>query len=126
MPERYEIRAEATSSELVGDELMIINFDTSYFYGLNHTGRVAWDMLVSSPTADELADALAESFGVAREQTSSDVAAFLGSLSEAGLIMESGAGEPRSADFVIETQRDYEAPVVEQYERLEQLILSGE
>lgn len=71
-----------------GDDIVVLDVPQSVYFGLNRTGALLWRRLVddAGATVPELVDALAAGDGVPREQATTEVAAFLGDLREAGLL----------------------------------------
>ena len=78
-----------------GDRSVIFDPVSGAATVLNPTGSLLWDRLASASDADSLAGFLRERFGISDIAARADVDAFLASLKEAGLAVES-AGVPIS------------------------------
>jgi hypothetical protein len=58
---------------IVDDEAVIVNIETSYYYGLNQTGTLVWLLLVEAPhTLDAVAARLAQVYDIPLAQASAD------------------------------------------------------
>ena len=64
----------------VGSRAVLYNRDSREAVVLNPTGSWLWEQLASGRTADDLAAALQQRYGLSREQASQDVAHFLADL----------------------------------------------
>lgn len=126
MSTNYVIRAEDTSSQVVDGELLVINFETSFFYGLNRTATVVWNVLDSPRSASALAEILAGSFDADTETIGADIERLLSELVEEGLVVEEETAADGPGPTIDIAGGDWEPPSIERYERLDQLILSGE
>ena len=60
--------------------------DLESLYVLNEVGSRIWELLRAPTTADRIADVVVDEFAVSRECAAEDVAEFLDSLGERGLI----------------------------------------
>ena len=55
---------------------------------LNGTGRVIWDALANDTTEEAIVDCLLEEYEIDRETAARDVAAFVGTLRESGVLLD--------------------------------------
>ena len=55
-------------------------------YTLNEVGSLIWGMIDGRTTADQLANAICDTYEVTREEATKDLGEFLGALEAAGLI----------------------------------------
>lgn len=65
--------------------------DLEAVYTMGEVGRQIWDLIDGRRTTREIADAVAERWGIDFAQAVNDVEEFLGSLEEAGLATRTGA-----------------------------------
>jgi len=77
----------------IADETLIVPvtghvMDLGSIYVLNPVGARIWGLLCSPTTADQIAEIIADEFAVSPEDAAADVAEFLESLGERGLIQE--------------------------------------
>lgn len=62
--------------------------DLESLYVLNEVGSRIWELLRAPTTADRIADVVVDEFAVSRECAAEDVAEFLDSLGERGLVRQ--------------------------------------
>lgn len=72
----------------IGDEVVMMDMDSGFYFGLNTIGSAIWDKLASPITAHELVDLLTKEFSVERIVCESDTHEFLNQLLERGIIKE--------------------------------------
>lgn len=126
MLERYAVGADETASRVLDDEAVILDFGSGYYFGLNRTGTALWQLLQAAPrSAETLTRALATAHGVAADEVAPDVRLFLDRLVGDALASPTEADEPAAADLDPPVG-NYVAPTVERYEKLDDLMLSGE
>jgi hypothetical protein len=70
----------------VGDELVVLELSTSTYLTLNGSAKHLWIRLAEGATPGELTTTLTDRYPITVEQASSDVRAFLTSLSERELL----------------------------------------
>jgi hypothetical protein len=126
MDTAYVIRAEDTSSQVVEGELLVINFETSYYYGPNRTASAVWGLLGSPRSTAAITEVLAGPFKTDAETIRTEVGRLLNEFLEEGLVMEAGGATGVQAPTADIEGGGWERPSIERYERLDQLILSGE
>ena len=123
----HRIDEDAVSHRMVDGEAVVINLDTTVYYGLNRSASMVWERLAGGPaTDDELAEGLAAAFDLAPEVARADVADLLDRLHDEGLVTRADDGAGGAGGAWPAEAEAYVAPQVERYERLEQLMLSGE
>ena len=139
MTTRYLINSENAAWRIVDGEAVILSADTTHYYSLNRSGTFLWQLLLEQDlSVDELAAGLAEHSGQPTSEVAGEVATLIERLHSDQLILEEsngdgGAGRPVSelvAEVVagLETGADseYEHPVLQKFDTLEKLIVSGE
>jgi hypothetical protein len=84
--ETVKLRHDKIVWRQVGDEVMILDTDTSQYLSVNRTGTVLWPMLVEGCAKIQLVKALRENFEVDEAMAAADVNRFLSSLQELGLL----------------------------------------
>ena len=116
---------------VVDGEAVIVHADSSAYYGLNASGTFIWEAIASTPQAPEdIAARVSARYGLERNAVCADVEAFVASLGEEGLLLETaeavaalpGVPAPES----IHGPGRYEPPALAKFGELEQLVLSGE
>lgn len=83
--QRLQVPGNVAVRELDG-ELVLLNFDTESYYGLDEVGARMWEVLSQSPTIQAGVDQLLEEFDVDPERLRADVEALVGNLVEGGLV----------------------------------------
>ncbi|MEM7116769.1 MAG: lasso peptide biosynthesis PqqD family chaperone [Chloroflexota bacterium] len=68
------------------DELVMLNLESSHYYGLEAVGKFIWEQLAQSKTVAQLVDELLAEFKVERETCEQEVLLFLQDLAQEGLI----------------------------------------
>lgn len=74
----------------IGDEVVMMDMDSGFYFGLNTIGSAIWDKLASPITAHELVEVLINEYSVERIVCESDTHEFLNQLLERGIIKEVG------------------------------------
>lgn len=74
----------------IGDEVVMMDMDSGFYFGLNTIGSAIWDKLASPITANELVEVLMNEYSVERIVCESDTHEFLNQLLERGIIKEVG------------------------------------
>lgn len=74
MTERYAVNRGNARWRVVDGEVVVINVNNTYYYGLNQTGTFLWSLLSEADrTLDELVDEVAERYGQPEERVRPDV-----------------------------------------------------
>ncbi|HLV04712.1 PqqD family protein [uncultured Georgenia sp.] len=81
-----QLRSESITWREIDGELVILDTERSVYLTTNASGTHLAKLLTSERTADELADALVEQYGIDRETAVADVAAFVAQLQAKGLL----------------------------------------
>jgi hypothetical protein len=76
----------------VGDEVVVLDQRTDMYLGINDTGAVLWDLLVTGCRRGELVDRIVSRWGVSEDQAAGDVDDFLRGLRAEALLDEDDAG----------------------------------
>jgi PqqD family protein of HPr-rel-A system len=79
-------RADTLSTQSVGDELLILDQGAGKIHQLNETAALIWRKCEAGLSAEEVAQALAESYDIGEEAATKDVAATLEKLQALDLI----------------------------------------
>jgi hypothetical protein len=85
MNRRIEIPDSVLIRELQG-ESVLLNLDSESYFGLDEVGTRMWSALTTTPDTDAACAVLLKEYDVAPERLRDDLAAFIDSLAEAGLI----------------------------------------
>lgn len=79
----YHVHILASDLE---DELVMLNLESSHYYGLEAVGKFIWEQIRTPLTVAELVETLLAQFDVERETCEREVIAFLEELEQEGLI----------------------------------------
>lgn len=82
----HQIDAAQVHWRRAGDELLVLHLPSSRYLRLNASAGVLWEAVVEGATTEELQRRLVEAYGIGAEQAADDVAAFLASLRDGGLL----------------------------------------
>ena len=88
--ERYEKNGEIVTRRIAGEWILVPiasnvgNLDA--VFTMEEVGDFIWQRVDGRMTADEIVNALCQEYEVAHEQAATDVASFISSLEEAGLV----------------------------------------
>lgn len=83
--------AEHVVAKLVGEELVLLDYQEEVYYGLDPVGTRIWDLLAAGRTLGEIIDTLLAEYDVTRDQLAADVERVVGELERNGLVT-SGRG----------------------------------
>lgn len=86
MEERLRLRGAGLEWRTVEEEVLALDLPRESYLGVNRSGSKLWQILAEGATKEELAQALVDSYGIAHEDASRDVSAFLEALREQGLL----------------------------------------
>lgn len=84
---QLSLRPEALDWVDVEGEIVVLDTERSVYLGLNPEGVALWRMLAMGTTQQELESGLVNTFGITPARAESDVEAFLGRLTELGLLV---------------------------------------
>lgn len=105
------------------DEALLIDLTTGAYFSAVGAGAVAWSGAAAGQTAVEIAAMIAEQFSISTVDAERDVGAFLETLVTEGLLAERPADLVPEPVGAIVTTRAYQAPSLEKYTDLSDLIL---
>ena len=83
-------RSPRTAWRVIEGEAVILSLDTKAFRGLNPVGSRVWELIDGRRNVDEIVEAIAREFDVARERAAEDVRAFVRALLDRGLVTGEG------------------------------------
>ena len=121
----YALASDDLAVRVLDGEALVLDFATGYYFGLNGTGTALWQLLETAPrSASVLISAVATGYSLDADEVAPDVAHFLDGLVDGALVVT--VDQDGSTVAPIAVDGPYLAPVVERYEKLDDLILSGE
>jgi hypothetical protein len=87
-----KLRADNLMWRQVGNELMVLDTNSSEYLAVNKTGVALWPLLLAGATRAVLAEALVEHFQIDLATAASDAERFVSSLEDLGLLEPPPAG----------------------------------
>lgn len=77
--------AEEVVAKMVGDELVLLDYEREVYYGLDPIGARIWELLPTGALG-EIIDTLLDEYDVTREELSADVEALMTELETSRLV----------------------------------------
>src|SRR5688500_11270253 len=78
--------ADHVVAKLVGEELVLLDYEGEVYYGLDPVGARIWELLAAGRTLGEIIDTLLAEYDVTRDQLAADVERVVGELESNGLL----------------------------------------
>jgi hypothetical protein len=72
--------------QATGDEAVLLDLASEYYFGLNAVGKRAWQLLSADPSVKSAFNALQSEYDVDAAQLEGDLLALLQQLADAGLV----------------------------------------
>ena len=88
---KHSINHKEVAWKVVDDEAVIINNQTTFYYGLNKTGTFIWNLIAETPLdTKEIASQVSAHFGKTIPEVTNEVEDLLQHLKKESLILERG------------------------------------
>ena len=123
MTERYRVLGPTISHELVGDEVVIVSYESGAYYGLRGVGADIWVLTCARASVAEMAAALASRYQVTSDETLPQVVALIARLREEGLIGLCDDGVAGGETPALVGAPPFAPPELEKYSDLKDLLL---
>lgn len=132
---RYSIDQDNSAWRVVDGEAVLINAETTFYYGLNPSATRIWMLLLEEDlTAREIGDRLAPVYGRNPSEIIQGITGFLDELTAEKLLTaaESAAASQPAAQAATDPSGtsdlpgEWETPAITRYDTLEELIVCGE
>jgi len=130
---RYSIDQDNSAWRVVDGEAVLINAETTFYYGLNSTATQIWKLLLDEDlTANEIADRLAPVYARSPADITEGVNTFVEELTDEKLLtvadstVSSPSREPHAGLADGDEPGAWESPELTRYDTLEELIVCGE
>lgn len=82
----YKIDREKVFWRKVDDQLVVLNMDTGFYYTLDETAVIVWDLVIAGKDLQAITAGLTESYEVGARIAKKDAESLLGRLQKEGLI----------------------------------------
>ena len=121
---RFHSRDEEVASKVIDGEAIIINLANGIYYSMDKAGALVWELLQTGRSLEEVIDAVAGRYDVAREQGESNVRDLVQELVQENLIIPLENGTPAPAEREMEQQMrmPYEIPKLNIYRDMGDLL----
>jgi len=81
-----KLREDEVVWQDVDDDLVVLDLRSSTYFKLNGTGALLWDLLREPTSQQDLVEALMSKYGIDEDRATSDVDAFIDSLTQKKLL----------------------------------------
>lgn len=126
MHENYRINKPDVVSEEMGNEIVIINLETGYYYSLNETAALIWSLIAEKLSLQQIIDCIANNYSVGKETSTEDTKGFLVQLAKEALIVESnGTGSnEKNASYLINRKKvsRYQHPQIRKHSDIQEML----
>ena len=78
--------ADHVIAKLVGEELILLDYEEELYYGLDPIGTRIWELFGTGRTLGEIVDTLLAEYAVTREELAADVEKLVADLESNGLV----------------------------------------
>ena len=82
----YYIQNKEVIQSRIGDEIVMLDVESGFYFGLNSVASVIWDMMKEKVDFDTMVDALMNEFDIDRSTCESDTLELLGQMAEKKII----------------------------------------
>ncbi|MEM2842199.1 MAG: PqqD family protein [Thermoproteota archaeon] len=80
------LRGKAVAFRILGEETVIVNIDTGFYYTLNEVGTRIWQLLERGRSIKEIVRIVLEEYAVDEDKARKDVLEFINDLYKEGLV----------------------------------------
>jgi hypothetical protein len=128
-PSRYVPNRPAVIDETIDGEVVVIDLATGNYFSLVESAAVIWGALAGMPSVEEIGAELARVFDVDATRAARVAEDFVAELVREGLAVETDeapaadGGRPRPSQTVAAERKPFEAPRLEKYDDMQELIL---
>jgi hypothetical protein len=123
---RYITNRPTVVAEIFDDEAVVINMETGVYYSLEGSAGVAWSLLESGCTVEELAVGVASAYRSNSDELRADLGTFVEELLAETLLRAAAEDETGAEGAAIPARGDgahYAKPGIKKYEDLQDLLL---
>lgn len=104
-------------------EVMAVRNDTGTYYSMPGAAGFTWQALVAGAPVDEVSTLVAEAYGQPVAEVQDHVRGFVAQLLEAKLLLDEAPPQPGTAPPAPEGGAAYEAPTLQSYTDMQDLLL---
>jgi ABC-type transport system involved in Fe-S cluster assembly fused permease/ATPase subunit len=82
----YYIQNKEVIQSRIGDEIVMLDVESGFYFGLNSVASVIWEMMKEKVDLETMVDALMKEFDVDKSTCESDTLELLGQMAEKKII----------------------------------------
>ena len=120
----YELNAQKVVSETVDGESIIINLEKGNYYSLNQIGSEIWNFAITKNSNDSICEYISKRYEIDLETCRQSVDAFLNSLVDEGLLVESSEKSSVTIPEWTGAKETYITPAFERYDDMQEMLLA--
>jgi hypothetical protein len=122
--DRFRVNAPSVAWEDFDDEVIMVNLESGQYYSTRAVGAEIWRRLEKGACVSAVEQAIAALYDVDGVVAAEAVSAFVGQLSEHGLMLPNDeAATQAPSDAVTGPKRPFQTPVLEMYSDMQDLLL---
>lgn len=92
LDKKFTINKEKVSYRFINDEAVILHLEKGFYYSLNKTGSLIWQLIERGKNIKEIIQHLSKEFNLKEKDLSQDVASLIADMEKEGLIDSAGKG----------------------------------
>ena len=119
---RFTLNTREVAAKVTDGEAVLINLATGVYYGLSGSGGAVWELLVAGADVETIVREVVERYGAEPVTVRADVEGLVETLVDERLLLED-ADRPAPTELpAVSSNGAYEAPVLEKYTDLGDLL----
>jgi Coenzyme PQQ synthesis protein D (PqqD) len=119
---RFQPNAENVSAKVLDEEAVLIHVTRGTYHSLEKVGCRVWQLIESRHAVDTMADEIARHYQIDAESAKKDIAKLIDALLKEDLVMEATNAEVALKPEMIADRLPYEAPVLNSYHDMGDLL----
>ena len=123
MPDRFEINQEEVAAKVIDGETVLINFTSGTYFSMDNAGTTIWELLERGYNLEQVARSVTEQYDVEPDRADADVRRLATELRDARLIVPTDRPPPDLGDPPVVGELAYEAPHLNAYGDMSDLLL---
>ena len=121
---RFMVNAPEVAGKVIDGEAIIMNLGSAIYYSTDGAGALVWELAAAGHSLSEIAEAVAQSYGITVANTTTDVVRILEELLRESLLRPAdAAAAPLAAPHVaVRTPGSYGTPALQRYDDMAELL----
>jgi len=122
--DRLRVNEEDVAAKIMDGEAIIINLTNGLYYSMDNVGGVIWSLIEERRSLEDIAASIAGLYDVSPAQAQADLCRLAQELLEEKLVLvdERAAPAPASVDAAPRDRKPYEAPRLQTYRDMADLL----